>query len=336
VPRCNVARPLTLVVDMTSEVKRRWTFARSSSRIPFSLGRAGARKTRRVILRIAVGWRPPDWRPSGAGLARGTRIFPLNAREGDTTPGRRLFRRDCGNRCAPPASGAREGLALWGQRRLGGHRPHAGPQCPSESDHDLMGVFAACDALAVACAQPPVRLPAYVLEGFGALCQAPLAMAADLGQIAVGPGPCDAIAAGIFAGPTQIAPGVVFDLRDRDGGEFACPQQPGEGHGVSASGFDPGTRLVGHEGGRDHPADAAFLRAVAGEPLATRASRIDKAAVLALRQESSHPLVKLGLASSAGAERDDRGVVFLSDVGHGNGLLMDIPADRARARLGPG
>jgi hypothetical protein len=36
-------------------------------------GRAGARHRRRVLLRLAVDGVPPDWRPSGAGLARGPR-----------------------------------------------------------------------------------------------------------------------------------------------------------------------------------------------------------------------------------------------------------------------
>jgi len=41
-----------------------------------------------------VGWLPPSWRPSGACLGRGSRVLsePLNAVEGDTTPGLRLYR----------------------------------------------------------------------------------------------------------------------------------------------------------------------------------------------------------------------------------------------------
>jgi len=39
-----------------------------------SIGRAGARQTRRLILRIAVGWVPPDGHPSGACLAQWTRV----------------------------------------------------------------------------------------------------------------------------------------------------------------------------------------------------------------------------------------------------------------------
>jgi hypothetical protein len=39
-----------------------------------SIGRAGARKTRRLILLISVGWLPPYVHPSGACLNRGTRV----------------------------------------------------------------------------------------------------------------------------------------------------------------------------------------------------------------------------------------------------------------------
>jgi hypothetical protein len=38
------------------------------------VGRDGASQTRRLILRLSVGGVPPDWRPSGAGLDRGTRV----------------------------------------------------------------------------------------------------------------------------------------------------------------------------------------------------------------------------------------------------------------------
>jgi len=58
------------------------------------IGRAGASKMRRLILLISVDWVPPDLHPSGACLARGTSRpgRSLNAVEGCTTPGLRLFR----------------------------------------------------------------------------------------------------------------------------------------------------------------------------------------------------------------------------------------------------
>jgi hypothetical protein len=57
------------------------------------IGRGGASKTRRLILLISVGWLPPYLRPSGAGLDLGTSMpyGSLNAVEGYTTPGLRLF-----------------------------------------------------------------------------------------------------------------------------------------------------------------------------------------------------------------------------------------------------
>jgi hypothetical protein len=49
---------------------------------------------RRLILLISVGWLPPYLLPSGACLTLGSSILykPLNAAEGYTKPGRRLFR----------------------------------------------------------------------------------------------------------------------------------------------------------------------------------------------------------------------------------------------------
>ena len=60
---------------------------------PSCLTRVGARKRRRLSLLLSVGWLPPSLPPSGACLSLGTRILykPLNAVEGDTTPGLRLF-----------------------------------------------------------------------------------------------------------------------------------------------------------------------------------------------------------------------------------------------------
>jgi len=60
---------------------------------PRCIGRSGARKRRRLILRLSVGWLPPALPPSGAGLALGTRSLskPLHAAEGYTQPGLRFF-----------------------------------------------------------------------------------------------------------------------------------------------------------------------------------------------------------------------------------------------------
>src|SRR6266581_6368166 len=49
-------------------------FTSASYFFPFSIGRAGARKTRRLITLLSVDWLPPSLPPSGACLTRGTRV----------------------------------------------------------------------------------------------------------------------------------------------------------------------------------------------------------------------------------------------------------------------
>src|SRR5438128_43869 len=75
--RCGYRRRLKRGVDMTSDVKG-WEqlFYVCLMLFPLvsSIGRAGARKTRRLITLIAVGWLPPSVHPSGACLLRGTSV----------------------------------------------------------------------------------------------------------------------------------------------------------------------------------------------------------------------------------------------------------------------
>jgi hypothetical protein len=58
----------------------------------WAIGRAGASHIRRLITLISVGWRPPDWPPSGACLTRGT-----SAPVGLVTPSRvaPVVRKNC-------------------------------------------------------------------------------------------------------------------------------------------------------------------------------------------------------------------------------------------------
>jgi hypothetical protein len=64
-------------VDMTSDVKG-WEQLLYVCRMLFplvsSLGRAGARKTRRLLTLLSVGWLPPSVPPSGVCLMRGTSV----------------------------------------------------------------------------------------------------------------------------------------------------------------------------------------------------------------------------------------------------------------------
>ena len=60
---------------------------------PQCSGRGGARTRRRLSLLRSVGWLPPSLPPSGACLCLGSSVLdkPLNAAEGYTKPGLRLF-----------------------------------------------------------------------------------------------------------------------------------------------------------------------------------------------------------------------------------------------------
>src|ERR1044071_2633287 len=103
-----------------------------------SIGRAGARKTRRVITRRAVGWRPPSGPPSGVGRMLGTSVpdglvtgaapRPMDAQ-------------------TPSAQGcqAGQGLARWRQRYLLGNGPHKRTACPRDG-HAHLGGMLSCGA----------------------------------------------------------------------------------------------------------------------------------------------------------------------------------------------
>jgi hypothetical protein len=83
-------------VAMTSNVKS-WEQLFSGHHnifCPRCIGRGGASQIRRLIRLLSVGWRPPDWPPSGACLSLGASVLssPRHAAEGDTTPGLRLVR----------------------------------------------------------------------------------------------------------------------------------------------------------------------------------------------------------------------------------------------------
>ena len=61
--------------------------------LPLCMKRGGASNRRRLILLLSVGWLPPYLPPSGACLCLGSSVLykPLNAAEGYTKPGLRLF-----------------------------------------------------------------------------------------------------------------------------------------------------------------------------------------------------------------------------------------------------
>ena len=162
-----------------------------------SIERAGARKRRRLILLLSVGWLPPSLRPSGACLARGTRVcFSL------FTPSRVPPHRGCVSADAqakPRDNGWRRlnGRALCSQRDLLGHGPHKRTQFPRDGDHNLVGMFPSGASLSGALASSSLRLPTAILDRLGPLLQASWQMPAHVGGGARGPGACDQGTAGL-------------------------------------------------------------------------------------------------------------------------------------------
>ncbi len=161
------------------------------------IGRAGARQTRRWILRRSVGWRPPDVRPSGAGLARGTRVCCSLFTPSRVAPHRGGVSAD--DRSPPRETGcwASTGLGLWRQRDLLGDGPQTRAQFPRHGDDPLGGVCPAGAQRPIAGAQADLSLLTELLDGRGHRLQAPLEMPTDVGRVARGPGAFDQCPAGM-------------------------------------------------------------------------------------------------------------------------------------------
>src|SRR6266571_1719648 len=110
------------------------------------IGRAGASKTRRLILLISVGWLPPDWPPSGAGLYLGTSM-PA----GLVTLSRVAPHRGCVSSDARWKTFSVGGYMTICQSALGCHRnlfgngPQKAREFPGNGHNHLVGVFAACE-----------------------------------------------------------------------------------------------------------------------------------------------------------------------------------------------
>jgi hypothetical protein len=81
---------------------------------------------------------------------------------------------------------------------------------------------------------------------------------------------------------------------------------------------------LGHEGGRYDPADLACFRQIARGPGPTGACFRDKDQMLGLGWQFADEVINGTLAGADAPEIGDLGAVFLSDVGHRDGLLMDF------------
>ena len=144
---------------------------------------------RRLLRLLSVGWLPPSVPPSGACRCLGSSVLyqPLNAVEGDTTPGLRRCRCPWGNLLSawlprPYLSGLRS----YGD--LSGNSPQESRPLTGHGHGHHIGVLASCHEAPVTVTQPHVRFPTDVLEDLGWCFESQWHMSADLRGIAVGPG----------------------------------------------------------------------------------------------------------------------------------------------------
>ena len=180
---------------------------------PLRIRRGGASKIRRLILLLSVGWVPPYLHPSGACLNLGTSVpvGALNAAEGYTKPGLRLFQCTLGNLLTEfiVHTGVVFG-SLQGDGNLLGNGPHEADQLPRDGHGHHIGVFALGHQALVAFTQADLRLPTDVLNHVGLVFETQLQLPADLRGIAVRPGAFDQHAAGMgvtrFRHPSLLAP----------------------------------------------------------------------------------------------------------------------------------
>ena len=144
---------------------------------------------RRLILLISVDWVPPSLPPSGACLSLGSSVLyqPLNAAEGYTTPGLRLFR--CTLEIFSVLRLVALGLlALRYDGDLFGNSPHKSRELPGNGYRNDVGVFASGDESSVPFAQPDLGFPTAGLDEFGLFFQPQLQMSTDFRWVAIGPG----------------------------------------------------------------------------------------------------------------------------------------------------
>jgi hypothetical protein len=133
--------------------------------------------------------------------------------------------------------------------------------------------------------------------------------------------------------PTQRTHGFLVDLGDRDRGAVARAHQPSELECVAAGWFDPISRFLREQRGRNDPAAIAFVGQIAREPRSTRTSFVDKDEAGGRRLQLPHTLSEVALAWADGAEIDDVSTIVLGGIGNRDGCFLDIQSKIKRARL---
>jgi hypothetical protein len=138
---------------------------------------------------------------------------------------------------------------------------------------------------------------------------------------------------GILTRPAQVPNGGILNRWDLDRSEVPRAHQAGQCEGVPPGGFDPLPGLFGAQRGGDAPADLAFLREGAGEPIAAWARVRDKDEGRTFGLQLPDEWIDVPLARPTVAKGDDLGVVCFGDRGHGHGLFMHISPDGECTRL---
>jgi hypothetical protein len=77
----------------------------------------------------------------------------------------------------------------------------------------------------------------------------------------------------------------------------------------------------------------AFVGQVTIKPGATGPGFIDKDQMCGLGWPLAHALITIGLPGANGAEVDHLSVVLCGDIGHGDGVVVDLETDRPCARV---
>jgi len=137
----------------------------------------------------------PTFLVSVGGLprSRSEDFSPLNAVEGDTTPGLHLFRWtwEPSLETLPLDAGPIQPPSLGGHGDLLGNGPQKRAQLTGKRDHDVMRVFPPCAELPRAFAQADLCLPTRVLDRLGEFFQAEWQVPTHVGRIALGPSTVD-------------------------------------------------------------------------------------------------------------------------------------------------
>jgi hypothetical protein len=137
----------------------------------------------------------------------------------------------------------------------------------------------------------------------------------------------------LFTRPTQVTKRFILSLGHVARGEVSRTPESCPFAGIPAFGVHPLSWFFGDQRRRDAPADLAFFRQRAGEPLPPRAGCRAKDEVLTFGLELTDECSDGKLAGTKIPNRDALSVVFFGDRSNGNGLFMDIQSDGKRARL---